>query len=104
MPEGGESDSKETEETVFFAKGMTGMELTIVDESDTGDDIPDIHARQYVECKSPPHGIDGRYLVLSKTKDYLNPSKKMQGLPLKMHGSPLTRRSTRKNMMGWQSG
>lgn len=97
MPEGGESDAKETEETVFFAKGMTGMELTIVDESDTGDDIPDIHARQYVECKSPPHGIDGRYLVLSKTKDYLNPSKKM-------HGLPLTRRSTRKNMIGWQSG
>ena len=57
-----------------LAKGITSMELTIVDESDTGADIPDIHARQYVECKSPPHGIDGRYLVLSKTKDYLNPS------------------------------
>ena len=57
-----------------LAKGITSLELTIVDESDTGADIPDIHARQYVECKSPPHGIDGRYLVLSKTKDYLNPS------------------------------
>ncbi len=57
-----------------LTKGITGMELTIVDESDTGADIPDIHARQYVECKSAPHGIDGRYLVLSKTKDYLNPS------------------------------
>ena len=57
-----------------LAKGITSMELTIVDESDTGADIPDIHARQYVECKSPPHGIDGRYPVLSKTKDYLNPS------------------------------
>lgn len=57
-----------------LTKGITSMELTIVDESDTGADIPDIHARQYVECKSEPHGIDGRYLVLSKTKDYLNPS------------------------------
>lgn len=57
-----------------LVKGITSMELSIVDESDTGADIPDIHARQYVECKSPPHGIDGRYLVLSKTKDYLNPS------------------------------
>ena len=55
-----------------LTKGITSMELTIVDESDTGADIPDIHARQYVECKSAPHGIDGRYLVLSKTKDYLN--------------------------------
>lgn len=57
-----------------MVKGITSMELSIVDESDAGADIPDIHARQYVECKSPPHGIDGRYLVLSKTKDYLNPS------------------------------
>lgn len=57
-----------------LVKGITSMELSIVDESDAGADIPDIHARQYVECKSPPHGIDGRYLVLSKTKDYLNPS------------------------------
>lgn len=57
-----------------LVKGITSMELTIVDESDAGADIPDIHARQYVECKSAPHGIDGRYLVLSKTKDYLNPS------------------------------
>ena len=57
-----------------LTKGITSMELAIVDESDAGADIPDIHARQYVECKSPPHGIDGRYLVLSKTKDYLNPS------------------------------
>ncbi len=57
-----------------LVKGITSMELAIIDESDTGADIPDIHARQYVECKSAPHGIDGRYLVLSKTKDYLNPS------------------------------
>jgi len=55
-------------------KGVTGMELTIVDESDTGADIGDIHAREYVDCKSPPHGIDGRYLVLSKTTDYLDPA------------------------------
>lgn len=50
------------------------MELTIVDESDTGADIGDIHARQYVDCLSPPHGIDGRYLCVSKTTDYLNPA------------------------------
>ncbi|MDE7310061.1 MAG: phage tail protein [Eubacterium sp.] len=57
-----------------LVRGVTSMELAIVDESDTGADIPGIHARQYVYCKSPPHGIDGRYLVLSKTKDYLDPS------------------------------
>lgn len=57
-----------------IAKGITSMELTIVDESDTGADIGDIRARQYVYCKSPPHGIDGRYLCVGKTKDYLNPA------------------------------
>lgn len=65
---------KANQRLLELTKGITSMELTIVDESDTGADIPDIHARQYVECKSAPHGIDGRYLVLSKTKDYLNPS------------------------------
>lgn len=55
-------------------KGVTSMELTIVDESDTGADIGDIHAREYVECLSPPHGIDGRYLCIAKTTDYLNPA------------------------------
>lgn len=65
---------KANQRLVELTKGITSMELTIVDESDTGADIPDIHARQYVECKSSPHGINGRYLVLSKTKDYLNPS------------------------------
>lgn len=57
-----------------LAKGITSMELTIVDESDTGADIADIHARQYVYCFSPPHGIDGRYLCIQRTRDYLNPS------------------------------
>lgn len=57
-----------------LAKGITSMELTIVDESDTGADIADIHARQYVYCLSPPHGIDGRYLCVQRTRDYLNPS------------------------------
>ena len=57
-----------------FSRGITSMELTIVDESDTGADIADIHARQYVYCLSPPHGIDGRYLCLQRTRDYLNPS------------------------------
>lgn len=55
-------------------KGITSMELTIVDESDTGADIGDIHAREYVECLSPLHGIDGRYLCIGKTTDYLNPA------------------------------
>lgn len=57
-----------------LSKGITSIELTIVDESDTGAGIGDIHARQYVYCSSPPHGIEGRYLCISKTKDYLNPS------------------------------
>ena len=54
--------------------GITSMELTIMDESDTGADIGSIHARQFVNCLSPPHGIDGRYACMSKTVDYLNPS------------------------------
>lgn len=57
-----------------LSRGIVSMELTIVDESDTGTDIGDIHARQYVDCLSPPHGIDGRYLCVSKTTDYLNPA------------------------------
>lgn len=57
-----------------LVKGIVSMELTIVDESDTGADIGDIHARQYVDCLSPPHGIDGRYLCVTKTTDYLNPA------------------------------
>ena len=40
-----------------LAKGITSMELTIVDESDAGADIPDIYARQYVECRSAPSGF-----------------------------------------------
>lgn len=57
-----------------LVKGVTSMELTIVDESDTGADIGSIHARQFVDCLSSPHGIDGRYACMSKTVDYLNPS------------------------------
>lgn len=57
-----------------LSKGVVSMELTIVDESDTGADIGSIHARQYVDCKSEPHGIDGRYPCINKTTDYLNPS------------------------------
>lgn len=57
-----------------LAKGVTSMELTIVDESDTGADIGDIRARMYVRCISKPHGIDGTYLCLSRTRDYLDPS------------------------------
>ena len=48
--------------------------MCIRDRSDTGADIADIHARQYVYCLSPPHGIDGRYLCIQRTRDYLNPS------------------------------
>ena len=57
-----------------LAQGVTSMELTIVDESDTGADIGDIHAGMYVICKSPPHGIDGRYRCVGRTRDYLNPA------------------------------
>ena len=57
-----------------LAKGITSMELTIVDESDSGADIGDIRARMYVRCISKPHGIDGTYLCLGRTRDYLNPS------------------------------
>ena len=34
----------------------------------------DIRARMYVRCISKPHGIDGTYLCLSRTRDYLDPS------------------------------
>ncbi len=78
-----------------LAKGITSMELAIVDESDTGADIPGIHARQYVYCKSPPHGIDGRYLVLSKTKDYLDPSGNT--ITIGASGMTLTSISARQN-------
>jgi chromosome segregation ATPase len=57
-----------------LTQGITSMELTIVDESDTGADIGDIRARMYVKCCSKPHGIDGTYLCLARTRDYLNPS------------------------------
>ena len=50
------------------------MELTIIDESDTGADIGDIHAGMYVECISKPHGINGTYLCINRTRDYLKPS------------------------------
>ncbi|MCD7750396.1 MAG: phage tail protein [Lachnospiraceae bacterium] len=65
---------KAKERLAELSAGVTSMELTIVDESDTGADIGSIHARQYVYCYSEPHGIDGTYLCLSKTVDYLNPS------------------------------
>lgn len=57
-----------------LVKGVTSMELTIVDESDADADIGDIRARMYVKCLSKPHGIDGTYLCVSRTRDYLNPS------------------------------
>lgn len=57
-----------------LSKGITSMELTIVDESDAGADIGDIRARMYVKCISKPHGINGTFLCMSRTIDYLNPS------------------------------
>lgn len=54
--------------------GVTSIQLTIIDESDTGADIGDIRARMYVQCISKPHGINGTYLCVSRTRDYLNPS------------------------------
>lgn len=57
-----------------IVKGITSIQLIIVDESDTGADIGDIHARMYVECISKPHGINDTYLCVSRTRDYLNPA------------------------------
>ena len=57
-----------------LVNGVTSIQLTIVDESDTGADIGDIRARMYVECISKPHGINGTYLCVTRTKDYLNPA------------------------------
>lgn len=57
-----------------LVNGVTSIQLTIVDESDTGADIGDIRARMYVECISKPHGINGTYLCVSRTRDYLNPA------------------------------
>lgn len=45
-------------------------QLTIVDESDTGVDIADIYAKQYVYCLFPPHGIDERYLCIQRVCVY----------------------------------
>lgn len=65
---------KAKERLALLSQGITSVELTIVDESDTGAEMGEIHARQYVYCSSPPHGIEGRFLCVAKTKDYLNPS------------------------------
>ena len=51
-----------------LVQGITSMELTIIDESDTGADIGDIHAGMYVECISKPHGINGTYLCINRTR------------------------------------
>ena len=57
-----------------LAKGITSMQLSVVDESDSGAAIADIRARMYVDVKSAPHGIDGTYLCLSRTRDYIDRS------------------------------
>ena len=78
-----------------LAQGVTSMELTIVDESDTGADIGDIHAGMYVQCKSAPHGIDGRYLCVGRTRDYLNPAGNT--ITIGASGVKLTGLSTKQN-------
>ena len=78
-----------------LAQGVTSMELTIVDESDTGADIGDIHAGMYVQCKSAPHGIDGRYLCVGRTRDYLNPTGNT--ITIGASGVRLTGLSTKQN-------
>ena len=78
-----------------LVQGVTSMELTIVDESDTGADIGDIHAGMYVECKSPPHGIDGRYRCVGRTRDYLNPAGNT--ITIGASGITLTGLSTKQN-------
>ena len=57
-----------------LVEGIISIELTIVDEAESGAAIGDIRARMYVDCYSKAHGIDGRYLVTSRTRDYLNPA------------------------------
>lgn len=93
-----------------LVQGVTSMELTIVDESDAGADIGDVHAGMYVECKSPPHGIDGRYLCVGRTRDYLNPSGntitigasgvRLTGLSTKQNG---TISALEENILGYDS-
>lgn len=56
-----------------LVKGITSIELTIVDESDTGADIGDIRARMYVECISKPHGIHGTYPLRQQNQRLLEP-------------------------------
>lgn len=78
-----------------LVQGVTSMELTIVDESDTGADIGDIHAGMYVACKSPPHGIDGTYRCVGRTRDYLNPAGNT--ITIGASGITLTGLSTKQN-------
>lgn len=78
-----------------LVNGVTSIELSIVDESDTGADIGDIRARMYVECISRPHGINGTYLVVSRTRDYLNPSGNT--ITIGASGVTLTSATTKQN-------
>ena len=57
-----------------LVRGLTSIQLTIIDESNAGVDIGDIRARMYVRCISKPHGIDGTYLCMNRTIDYINPA------------------------------
>lgn len=76
-------------------QGVTSMELTIVDESDAGADIGDIHAGMYVACKSSPHGINGTYRCMGRTRDYLNPAGNT--ITIGASGVRLTDLSTKQN-------
>lgn len=78
-----------------LVNGITSIELSIVDESDTGADIGDIRARMYVECISKPHGINGTYLVVSRSRDYLNPAGNT--ITIGASGVTLTATATKQN-------
>ena len=75
--------------------GVTSMDLTIVDESDAGADIGDIRAGMYVKCISSPHGINGTYRCMSRTRDYLNPAGNT--ITIGASGVRLTDLSTKQN-------
>jgi hypothetical protein len=49
----------------------------------------------YVVCKSPPHGIDGRYRCVGRTRDYLNPAGNT--ITIGASGVTLTGLSTKQN-------
>lgn len=49
----------------------------------------------YVECNSKPHGINGTYLVVSRSRDYLNPAGNT--ITIGASGVTLTATATKQN-------